>query len=267
MNKRRTKPEKYSVEQVERFLQTYLQQKETLEPVSATGIARWCNEVLHLEPPLSYTDLTRKPEIKEKIRQYNDRLLYSVTNGAGEGETLSPSAPGLIDIEAVMRQIPAAPDGVRTVLQKANTTIEDLTEANRKLARNRQKDLQTIQTMQIENECLLKNADQLRAVISAQKKKAGEMSSEVARMKRIIKKQQEYIDVHVYDPISANHFMEMGLETDSCQDPIPEEYDSLVMQDEDIGSAIMGIHNKSAEHESGIVSNKLADLMEQISSL
>ena len=72
-------------------------------------------------------------------------------------------------------------------------------------------------------------------------------------MKRIIKKQQEYIDVHVYDPISANHFMEMGLETDSCQDPIPEEYDSLVMQDEDIGSAIMGIHNKSAEHESGIV--------------
>ena len=264
MNKRKTKPEKYSTEQVSLFLQTYLQQKENLEPISATGVAKWCNEVLHLEPQLSYTDLTRKSEIKKKIQQYNGRLLYSVTNVTGK--TPSLALPGLIDIEKVMRTS-ASPDGIRSILQKTNAEIEELTEVNRQLARGRQRDRQTIQTMQLENESLLKNTDQLRAVVSAQKKKAAETSKEMARLKRIIKKQQEYIETHVYDPVSANHFMEMGLETDSCQDPIPKEYDSLVMQDVDIGNAIIGIHNKPDVPESGIVSNKLADLMEQISSL
>lgn len=264
MKKRRTKPEKYSTEQVSRFLQTYLQQKETLEPISATGIARWCNEVLHLEPSLSYTDFTRKPEIKGKIQQYNDRVLYSITNTSGND--ISRSMACLVDIEAVTRASPTS-EVIRDVLQKANVTIEELTEANRKLERNLQKKQQALHTMQLQNESLLKNTDQLHGLISAQKKKAAETSKEMARLKRIIKKQQEYIESHVYDPISATHFMEMGLEPDSSPEPMPEGYDSLVMQDVDIGSAIIGIHNKPDMPESGIVSNKLADLMDQISSL
>lgn len=264
MNKRKTKPEKYSTEQVSLFLQTYLQQKENLEPISATGVAKWCNEVLHLEPPLSYTDLTRKPEIKGKIQKYNDRVLYSITNTSGDDVSLSPGY--LIDIETVIRTS-ASTKGIRIILQKANDTIEELTESNRKLVRNLQKEQQALQTMQLENESLLNTTDQLRALISAQKKKAAETSKEMARLKRIIKKQQEYIESHVYDPISATHFMEMGLEPDSSPEPMPESYDSLVMQDEDIGSAILGIHNKPDVHGSGIVSNKMADLMEQLSSL
>ena len=263
MRKKRTKPEKYSAEQVERYLQTYLQHKDTLEPVSATGIARWCNEVLHLEPPLSYTDLTRKPEIKAKITRYNENLLHCITNTS---DNIVSQSFSLIDIESVIRKS-AGPEGIRRVLQKANSMIEELIEENRKLARDRQKDRQMLQTMQVENESLLRNTDQIRAAMREQKKQAWESSREIHRLKRIIKKQQEYIEAHVYDPISADHFMDMGLENESSQEPIPKGYDSLMMQGEDIGIAITDVHNKPIIPEVNVVSKKTSDLMEQLSSL
>lgn len=263
MKKKKTKPEKYTTEQIEGLLHTYLQKKDNLEPITAAGIARWCNEVLHMEPPLAYTDFTRKAEIKEKIQKYNERLLYAVTNPLSE-EARIPTAATLIDIETVMSSV-AVPGRIRSILQKANTDLEKLMEETRKLRRRLQEYQKTIDTMKLETESLLRNTDQMKVKIKDQRKELRKSSEEISRLKKIIEKQQEYIEEHVYEPISIKHFMEMGLEPDSSQASLPKGCDDLIVQDDDIGNIAEKFNEK--EESVCVITSKTARLMDQLRNI
>ena len=263
MKKRKTKPEKYTSEQIDRYLQLYLQQKKNLEPVSATGVAKWCNAVLHVEPSLVYTDFTRKPEIKAKIEEYNKRLLNAITNPMDSSSDASMTVE-YIDIEEVMKSYSGS-DKIRSILQRANINLENLLEENRKLRKSRLEDQKTTETMKVERESLIKNSDQMKQKLQESGKEIKRASEDVARLKKVIAMQQEYIEKHVYEPISINHFMAMGFENDSGLASMPKNYECLIDQEEDSFPLAVDMHTK--EEPVDVISVKSASLMDQLRNI
>lgn len=249
-----TRPPKYTVEQIQQLLETYIEGRGSYGPISASEAAEWLNKHLSLDPPLSYRDLTRKPPVKAFIKSFNERLATQAFPPALSTEE-NVRDEGLIDIDGAVARIKDEA-ALRTCLAKANMAISrkaDECEALRKALRDMEK-----------YKSLLDTAKATYEAKCAECKKYQEKNTLLHRQNAALRsnndKYKKYIDHYLYDEISKAHFKEIRL--DPVDDPpnLPTNLQELCPADDDIQESVETFYGE-------VISTEKADLLDKFDAL
>ena len=249
-----TRPPKYTVDQIQKLLETYIEGRGSYGPISASEAADWLNRHLSLNPPLSYRDLTRKPLVKEFIKSFNERLATQAFPPALSTEE-NVRDEGLIDIDQAVAQIKDE-ESLRECLQKANIYIsrknQEL-EAIRSAARDRER-VELLLTAAKDNYEAKSNECE---TLKAQNVK---LAAQNQTLRTNISKLRKYIDHYLYDEISKAHFKEIRL--DPVDDPpnLPTNLEELCPADDDIQESVETFYGD-------VISTEKADLLDKFDAL
>ena len=249
-----TRPPKYTVEQIQQLLETYIEGRGSYGPISASEAAEWLNKHLSLDPPLSYRDLTRKPPVKAFIKSFNERLATQAFPPALSTEE-NVRDEGLIDIDQAVAQIKDE-KSLREYLQKANIYIsrknQEL-EAIRSAARDRER-VELLLTAAKDNyEAKSTECETLRNQNVKLKAQNSSLRANISKLKK-------YINFYLYDEISKAHFKEIRL--DPVDDPpnLPTNLEELCPASDDIQESVETFYGE-------VISTEKADLLDKFDAL
>ena len=211
----KTRPEKYTEDQMRDFLEIFINGRDGYGPISASQAATWLNTNLSPTPPLAYTDFTRKKAIKALIEEYNQRLAQRTAN-------LFPQ------------------EGTEDSINIEET-------ADPALLAELKKDLKTAKDM-------LKAAQTMAADKDAENTRLKSLNTELRKQNRSlranVKKLNSYIDEYLYDEISRRHFSKIRLDDVGEEPHLAEEVvDALCPEGDDLSSSINGFYGDVISQE------------------
>lgn len=232
----------YSSEQLKKYVDEYVRQKNDYSVITATALAEYCNAALHLLPSVTYQNFTRDKEVMKYIDHINselhERMLIPSTKGASaftDGFYIEETA----DVEEVRK--------------KAYEELEKREDLIRELQSEYNKCSKELASIRQEREALLDINKSLRDTVTDQKKEIALLNKQVKEGKTLLAAFRSYFKDCLYDPIVVRRVSQKGWVSDK-RDAVKR-----CAVDADIISEIDSFYESSGNYEREILDNKTTE--------
>ena len=196
----------YSPDQLMKIVDEYISWKNDYSGITASGLARYCQEQLHLIPAVTYQTFTRCRPVMDYIDQYNGRLHELILAGKKDSDpTIVNDA--LFDLSALTG---SDNEHLLAALEKANERIfalSDLANASSIQAQRLQKEVHDLRQ---ENEALLDTVAKIKEISAQQKRELASARKELREARSKIQALVEFFDKYLYAPVVNEHMDVIG---------------------------------------------------------
>ena len=193
----------YTSDQLKYYVDAYFRQKNDYSAVTASAVAEYCNETLHLLPTVTYQNFTRDKEVMRYIEHINaelhDRMLVPEDQGAA-----SHIDSFYIDDSADAEETRA----------KAYEELEKREDLIRALQSEYKKCSTELASALKERDALLDINKGLRDTVTDQKKEIASQNKQLREAKSLLARFRKYFKEYLYDPIVLRRVAELGWVSD-----------------------------------------------------
>ena len=193
----------YTTDQIKGLVDDFVRQKTDYSVITATALAEYCNNTLHLLPAVTYQTFTRD----KGVMQYIDKI-----NKALHERMLIPSTKGAsAHIDGFYIDETASAEEVRKKayeeLERREALIRDLQSEYNKCSKELASALQ-------ERDALLDINKDLRDTVQDQKKRIASLNKAVKEGRSMISSLRKYVKEYLYDPIVLRRVSQLGWVSD-----------------------------------------------------
>ena len=189
----------YTSDQIKGYIKSYVLQKNDYSAITATALAEYCNQTLHLLPPVTYQTFTRDKEVMQYIDKINadvhEKLLIPPTKGAS------------VFIDSFYIEKTASTEEVR---KKAYEELERREDLIRELQIDYQRQSKLLAKVTEERDALLKESKELAVKLVRQKEELTKLKKDNQRSHSLLARFNEYFKKFLYDPIVLRHVTQYG---------------------------------------------------------
>lgn len=189
----------YTTEQLKEYVDGYVRQKNDYSVITATALADYCHNTLHLFPAVTYQTFTRDKEVMQYIDKINkelhERMLIPATKGASA------------HIDGFYIDETASAEEVR---QKAYEELEKKEDMIRELQTEYQRQSNLLAKVTEERDTLLALSKDLEVKMVKKKEELTELRKDIRRSHHLLALYNEYFKKYLYDPIVLRHVSQQG---------------------------------------------------------
>lgn len=266
----------YTTEQLKKFIDECFRQKNDYSAVTASAVAEYCNETLHLLPTVTYQNFTRDKDVMLHIQHINAELHNRMLVPDDQGAT-SHIDSFYIDDSADAEETRA----------KAYEELEKREDLIRALQSEYKKCSTELASALKERDALLDINKGLRDTVTDQKKEIASQNKQLREAKKLLARFRKYCKEYLYDPIVLRRVAELGWVSDkrdavkrcSVTADIITEVEAIHKESEaflygqnppDINSEDVQSLPSEGEHEhieADVVNSESADFLSRLRSL
>ena len=189
----------YTTEQLKEYVDGYVRQKNDYSVITATALADYCNDTLHLLPAVTYQTFTRDKGVMQYIEKINtelhERMLIPSTKGASA------------HIDSFYIYETASAEEVR---QKAYEELEKKEDMIRELQTEYQRQSRLLSRTTEERDSLLAAGKDLAEKMVLLKKELADSKKDLRRTHHILAVFKTCFKAYLYDPIVLRHMTALG---------------------------------------------------------
>ena len=193
----------YTSDQLKGYVDGYVRKKNDYSVITATALADYCNDTLHLLPAVTYQTFTRDKGVMQYIEKINtelhERMLIPSTKGASA------------HINSFYIDETASAEEAR---QKAYEELERREDLIRELQAEYSKCSKELASALQERDALLDINKDLMDTVQDQKKRIASLNKEVKEGKTMIAALKKCLKEHLYDPIVLRRVSQLGWVSD-----------------------------------------------------